>query len=68
MNPQKRFKLSSQAILLAAISAAYPVTGYCVAAGRVEFAIGDVESVMANGSRHPLGRGADINAGESIST
>jgi len=68
MNPHKRFKLSSQAMLLAAISAAYPVTGYCVAAGRVEFAFGDVESVMANGSRHPLGRGADINAGESIST
>jgi hypothetical protein len=68
MHPQKHFKLSSQAILLAAISAAYPVTGYCVAAGRVEFAIGDVESVMPNGSRHPLGRGADINAGESIST
>ena len=68
MNPHKRFKLSSQAILLAAISAAYPVTGYCVAAGRVEFAIGDVESVMPNGSRHPLARGADINAGESIST
>jgi hypothetical protein len=68
MNPHKRFKLSSQAILLAAISAAYPVTGYCVAAGRVEFAIGDVESVMANGIRHLLARGADINAGESIST
>jgi hypothetical protein len=68
MNPQKHFKLSSQAILLAAISAAYPVTGYCVAAGRVEFAIGDVESVMANGIRHLLARGADINAGESIST
>ncbi|MEO6974331.1 MAG: FecR family protein [Gallionella sp.] len=68
MNPQKHFKLSSQAILLAAISAAYPVTGYCVAAGRVEFAIGDVESVMANGIRHPLAKGADINAGESIST
>ncbi len=68
MNPQKHFKLSSQAILLAAISAAYPLTGYCVAAGRVEFAIGNVESVMANGIRHPLARGADINAGESIST
>ena len=68
MNPQKRFKLSRQAMLLATISAAFPVTGYCVAAGRVDFAIGNVESVTANGSRHPLSKGAEINAGETIST
>jgi hypothetical protein len=70
MNPQQRFKLklSRQAILLATISAAYPVTGYCVAAGRVEFAIGNVESVTAKGIRHLLGKGSEINAGDSIST
>lgn len=70
MIPQKRFKLklSRQAILLATISAAYPVTGYCVAAGRVEFAIGNVESVTASGIRHLLGKGSEINAGDSIST
>jgi hypothetical protein len=70
MNPQKRFKLklSHQAILLATISAAYPVTGYCIAAGRVEFAIGNVVSVSANGIRHLLGKGSEINAGDSIST
>ncbi len=68
MIPQKRFKLSRQAILLATISAAFPATGYCIAAGRVEFAIGNVESVSADGIRHPLGKGAEINAGESIST
>jgi hypothetical protein len=70
MIPQKRFKLklSRQAILLATISAAYPVIGYCAAAGRVEFAIGNVESVAANGIRHPLRKGAEINAGDSIST
>ncbi|MGA8864621.1 MAG: FecR domain-containing protein [Gallionella sp.] len=68
MIPQERFKLSRQAILLATISAAFPVTGYCIAAGRVEFAIGNVESVTADGIRHVLGKGAEINAGESIST
>jgi hypothetical protein len=70
MIAQKRFKLklSHQAILLATISAVYPLTGYCVAAGRVEFAIGDVESIAANGSRHLLGKGSEINAGDSIST
>jgi len=70
MNPQKCFKLklSRQAILLATFTAAYPVTGYCIAAGRVEFAIGNVESVSANGIRHLLGKGSEINAGDSIST
>lgn len=67
MIPQKRFKLTRQAILLATISAAFPVTGYC-AAGRVDFAIGNVESVAANGSRHPLYKGAEVNAGETINT
>jgi hypothetical protein len=70
MIPQKRFKLklSHQAILLATVSAAYPVIGYCAAAGHVEFAIGNVESVAANGIRHVLRKGAEINAGDSIST
>lgn len=67
MIPQKRFKLKSQAILLAAISAAFPVTAYC-AAGRVDFVIGNVEAIGTTGTRHPLSKGAEINAGEAIST
>lgn len=67
MMPNKRFKLTRQAILLATISAAFPVSGYA-AAGRVDFAIGTVESVAANGSRRPLAKGAEIDAGETIST
>ncbi len=67
MIPQKRFKLTRQAMLLATISAAFPVTAYC-AAGHVDFAIGNVESIAADGRRHPLNKGADINAGETIST
>lgn len=67
MIPKNRFKLTRQAMLLATISAAFPVTAYC-AAGRVDFAIGKVESVAANGSRRPLAKGADIDAGETIST
>lgn len=67
MIPQKRFKLTRQAMLLATISTAFPVTAYC-AAGHVDFAIGNVESVAADGRRHPLNKGAEINAGETIST
>ncbi len=68
MIPQKRFKLTRQAMLLATISAAFPVTGYCIGAGQVVFVTGNVESVSADGSRHPLSKGADINAGEAINT
>ena len=67
MNPKNRFKLTRQAMLLATISAAFPIVGYC-SAGRVDFAIGNVESVATNGSRHSLSKGAEINAGETIST
>ncbi|MDO8989383.1 MAG: FecR family protein [Sideroxyarcus sp.] len=67
MIPNKRFKLTRQAMLLATISAAFPISGYA-AAGRVDFAIGNVESVAANGTRRPLNKGAEINAGETIST
>lgn len=68
MIPQNRFKLTRQAMLLATISAAFPVTGYCIGAGQVVFVTGNVESVAADGSRHPLSKGADINAGEAINT
>jgi hypothetical protein len=67
MMTNKRFKLTRQAMLLATISAAFPISGYA-AAGRVDFAIGNVESVAANGIRRPLGKGAEIDAGETIST
>lgn len=67
MTPQNRFKLTRQAMLLATISAAYPMTGYC-AAGRVDFVIGNVESIATNGIRHPLAKGSEIDAGETIST
>src|SRR5512135_3237974 len=67
MIPQKRFKLRSQALFLATVSAAFPVTAYC-AAGRVDFVIGNVEAIGTTGTRHPLTKGAEINAGEAIST
>ena len=67
MNSKNRFKLTRQAMFLATISAAFPVTGYC-AAGRVDFAIGNVESVTSTGTRHPLSKGAEINTGETITT
>lgn len=57
-----------QAVLLAIVSAAFPVTGYCVAAGHADFVIGNVEAVAADGSQRTLAKGSEINAGEAINT
>lgn len=70
MFPQQHFKLklSHQAILLAMVSAAYPVTGYCIVAGRADFVIGEVVAVAPDGIQRPLAKGAVINAGDAINT
>ncbi len=68
MIPQQHFKLSRQTILLAMISAAYPVTGYCAAVGRADFVIGEVVAVAADGIQRPLAKGAAINVGDAINT
>lgn len=69
MRPQApHFKLNRKAMLLAIISAAYPMTGYCIVAGRTDFVVGSVEAIAPDGARRPLSRGSEINAGDSINT
>ena len=69
MNPQKSHsKLARYIIVLLAFSAAYPISGYCAAAGRTAFVIGKVEAIAADGSSRTLRRGAVINAGDAIVT
>jgi hypothetical protein len=65
---QPKFKLSQKAILLGLISAAYPMMGYSMVAARVDFVVGSVEVVSADGNRRPLVKGADINSGDAINT
>ena len=68
MFPQQHFKLTPVAAMLAALSVAYPVTGYGVVAGRADFVIGEVEAVAPDGIRRPLAKGGVINAGDAIHT
>lgn len=68
MSTQKHFRLTREAALLAVIAAAFPVTGYCVVAGRADFVVGDVVAVAADGKQRPLVKGAEINSGDAIST
>ena len=65
---QQHFRLTLLAVLLAVVSAAFPVTGYCVAAGRADFVVGNVVAVAVDGKQRALVKGSEINSGESINT
>ena len=65
---QKSFKRTGQAVLLASIAAAFPVVSHGAPAARVDFAVGDVTAVNAAGQARPLGKGAQIEQGETIAT
>ena len=63
-----KFRLKRNAILVGILSATFPITGYCIPAGRVDFVIGSVEAVTLNGAHRTLTKGSEINAGDSINT
>lgn len=65
---QFSFKQTGQAALLATIAAAFPVVSHAAPAARVDFAVGDVTAVNAAGQARPLGKGAQIEQGETIAT
>lgn len=66
--PQDRFGLNGRAALLALIASAYPVIGYSAPAAQVDFAVGNVTAVGSNGQSRPLGKGAQIEQGDTVNT
>ncbi|MBI3527431.1 MAG: FecR domain-containing protein [Betaproteobacteria bacterium] len=66
--PQDRFSLNGRAALLALIASAYPVIGYSATAAQVDFAVGNVTAVGSNGQSRPLGKGAQIEQGDTVNT
>ena len=66
--PQDRFNLTRRAALLAAIASAYPVIGYAAPAAQVDFAVGNVTAVGSNGQSRALGKGAQIEQGDTVNT
>ena len=66
--PQSRFNLNARAALLAAVAAAYPVIGYSAPAAQVAFAVGDVTAIGPNGQSRTLGKGAQIEQGDTVNT
>jgi hypothetical protein len=66
--PQDRFNLNVRSALLAAIASAYPVIGYSAPAAQVDFAVGNVTAVGANGQSRALGKGAQVEQGDTVNT
>ncbi len=66
--PQNQFNLNSRAALLMLISSAYPVIGYSAPAAQVDFAVGNVTAMGPNGQSRALGKGAQIEPGDTVNT
>ena len=58
----------SSAILMAALAAAFPLTGQAAGAARVDFAVGDVKALAPDGKSRRLDKGAEVGSGETIDT
>lgn len=67
MNSQVNFNLTGKAILAGIIAAAFPIIS-SGAAGKVEFAIGNVNALSTDGRTRSLTKGNEINAGDTIQT
>src|SRR3954466_11576122 len=57
-----------RAFVLVLLVAIYPATGYSQGAGPLEFAVGNVSVIAANGYPRSLRKGAEINSGETVIT
>ena len=58
----------SSAALMAALAAAFPLSGQAAGAARVDFATGDVKALSPDGRSRTLDKGAEIGSGETIDT
>ncbi|MDP1525644.1 MAG: FecR domain-containing protein [Rhodocyclaceae bacterium] len=56
------------AALMVALSAAFPFTAMAATAGRIDFVVGDVKALAADGRSRPLTKGASFEIGETIET
>lgn len=68
MYPDFQFRLTRQAALALLISSAFSANGFAAAVARVDFAIGPVNAVGPDGKERPIGRGAEINTGDTVLT
>lgn len=62
------FRLTRKTLLLAFVSACYPLAGLAAVAGKVEFSIGNAVAISADGRSRPLAKGEEISTGDTIQT
>jgi FecR protein len=55
-------------LLIAAVLAAFPLSGYAAPAARVDFSVGNVTALGANGKSRALAKGAQVEPGDTVST
>jgi hypothetical protein len=68
MKTTSYFRLNKKALIMALVSAAYPSIGFSAAAAKVEFAVGNVLATGLDGRERSLGKGGEINAGDTVQT
>jgi hypothetical protein len=67
--PPLDFKMKQPgATLMVALSAAFPFTALAANAGRIDFAVGDVRALAADGRSRSLTKGATFDSGDTIET
>lgn len=68
MNHVSAFRLTTRAVLIAAIASAYPLQSWAAPAARVEFSTGNAVATGPDGKARRLTKGTQINAGDTINT
>lgn len=68
MRTASSFNLKPRTLLVAVLSACYPLSALAVVAGKVEFAVGNPVAVGPDGRSRPLVKGEDISTGDTIQT
>lgn len=68
MSHTTQLRLTPKALLLAFVSACYPLAGLAAVAGKVEFSIGNVTAVGVDGRSRLLAKGEEISTGDTIQT
>jgi len=67
--PPLDFKIKQPgATLMVALSAAFPFSAMAATAGRIDFVVGDVKALTADGRSRDLAKGATFDSGETIET
>jgi len=68
MRTPNQLRLTPKALLLAIVSACYPLSALAAAAGKVEFSVGNVTATGTDGRSRPLAKGEEVNVGDTIQT